>query len=98
MPFLEQLEKKYHDNGLKILMINTRESKEQARSFILRNKYSFSVLIDREGVVSEKFSVFGLPTAFLIDKQGKAVLRSTGYRNWNTKKMHQVFDSIIGEE
>lgn len=97
MPFLEQLEKKYHDNGLKILMINTRESKEQAASFMLRNKYSFSVLIDREGVVSEKFSVFGLPTAFLIDKQGKAVLWSTGYRNWNTKKMHQVFDSIIGE-
>ena len=98
MPFLEQLEKKYHDNGLKILMINTRESKEQVASFIMRNKLSFSVLLDQAGVVSEKFSVFGLPTAFLIDKQGKAVLRSTGYRNWNTKVMHQAFDSIIGEE
>ena len=97
MPSLEQLEQIYRDKGLKILMINTRESKDQVESFIRRNNFSFSVLFDSDGKISEKFSVFGLPAAFIIDKQGKAVFRSIGYRNWNTEKMHATFNSVIGE-
>lgn len=97
MPSLEQLEQTYQDKALKILMVNTRESKEQVETFIRRNDFSFSVLFDSDGKISEKFSVFGLPAAFIIDKQGKAVFRSIGYRNWNTEKMHATFNSIIGE-
>jgi peroxiredoxin len=97
MPSLEQLEQKFQGKGLKILMINTRESRETVEPYIRRNSLSFHVLLDSEGKVAEKFSVFGLPTAFLIDKQGKAVSRSIGYRNWNTQKMHETFTLLIEE-
>lgn len=98
MPFLEKLQQKYQNDGLKILMVNTRESKQYVESYIRSNNFSFSVLLDSEGTVSEKFSVYGLPTAFLIDKHGKIVFHSTGYRNWNTKEMHEAFDSVIEEQ
>jgi len=97
MPSLEQLQQKYQNEGFKILMVNTREPKQHVESYIQSNNYSFSVLLDSEGTVSEKLSVYGLPTTFLIDKQGKIVFHSTGYRNWNTKKMHEAFDSVIEE-
>ena len=97
MPSLYQLQQKYQNGGLKILMVNTLESKQHVESYIRSNNFSFSVLLDSEGRVSEKLSVFGLPTTFLIDKQGKIVFHSTGYRDWNTKKMHEAFDSVIEE-
>jgi cytochrome c biogenesis protein CcmG/thiol:disulfide interchange protein DsbE len=97
MPSIEQLEQRYQDNGLKILMVNTRESREDVEPYIRHNNFSFSVLLDSEGTVSQKYSVFGIPAAFLIDKQGKAAFRSMGYHNWNTKKIHEVVDSLIGE-
>ena len=94
---MEQLQQKYQKKGLKILMVNTRESKQSVESYIRSNNFSFSVLLDSEGTVSEKYSVFGLPTTFLIDKQGKIVFHTTGYRNWDTKRMHEAFDSVIDE-
>ncbi len=97
MPSIERLRQKYQGKSLKILMINTGEDAGQIGTFIRRNNYSFSVLVDNEGAVSQKFSVFGIPAAFIIDKQGRAVFRSLGYRNWNTKKMHEALDSIIEE-
>ncbi len=97
MPSLERLYQKYQDKGLTILMINTRESKENVGSFIRHNHYSFKVLRDADGEVSRTFSVFGLPAGFIIDKKGRAVFRSVGYRNWNTKKMHEAFDTLIEE-
>ncbi len=78
-------------------MINMGEAEGQVESFIRRNNYSFSVLLDSEGEVAQKFSVFGIPAAFIIDKEGRAVFRSLGYRNWNTKKTHEALDSIIEE-
>lgn len=97
MPSLEQLEQKYKNNGLKILMINTRESRENVEPYIRHNNFSFSVLLDSEGAASQKYSVFGIPAAFLIDKEGKAAFRSMGYRNWDSKRTHEAVDSLIGE-
>ncbi len=97
MPSIELLEQRYQDNGLKILMINTRESKDDVEPYIRHNNFTFSVLLDSEGTVSKKYSVFGIPAAFFIDKQGKAAFRSVGYHNWNTKNIHETVDSLIGE-
>jgi peroxiredoxin len=97
MPSLEKLERGYHDKKLKILQINVREAKNVVASFIRGNSYSFTVLLDSNGSVSEAYSVFGHPAAFLIDKQGNLVFRSIGYRDWNTKKMRGIFDTVINE-
>ncbi len=97
MPSLEQLEHDYHGGKLKILQIDVRETKEIVTSFIRGNNYSFTVLLDSNGVVSKIYSVFGHPAAFLIDKQGNVVFRSMGYRDWNTKKMRGIFNTVIEE-
>ena len=97
MPSIEQLEQKYKNNGLKILMINMRESRENVEPYIRHKNFSFSVLLDSEGTVSQKYSVFGIPAAFLIDKEGKAAFRSMGYHNWDSKKTHKTVDTLIGE-
>jgi len=97
MPSLEQLSQRYRSTELKILMINTKEEKKDVTSYIRRNHYSFTVLLDSDGEVSRIFSVFGLPSAFIIDKEGKAVFRSTGYRNWDSKRMREALDTLIEE-
>lgn len=97
MPSLESLEQEYKNKKLKILLLNARETEDRVASFIKNNSYSFTVLLDSEGKVSEKYAVLAHPTAFLIDKQGKAVFRTIGYHEWNTKKMHELFDEIIRE-
>ncbi len=97
MPSIEGLQQKYQLKSLKILMINIGEDEGLVEAFIRRNSYSFSVLLDSEGGVARRFSVFGIPAAFIIDKEGRAVFRSQGYRNWNTKKIHAALDSVIEE-
>ncbi len=78
-------------------MINSGEAEELVEAFIRRNNYSFSVLLDSQRGVAQRYSVFGIPTALIIDKEGRAVFRSLGYRNWNTKKIHAALDSVIAE-
>jgi thiol-disulfide isomerase/thioredoxin len=82
-PSLQQVYNKYKENSnVKILTMNTWENKvgkereDLVRKFIEENKYSFTVLYD-EGFV-EKYGVDGIPTQFIIDKNGRIRFKSLG--------------------
>lgn len=64
-------------------MIDVGESAETVRRFISRYKYTFPVLLDTKGKVSEKYKVYGHPVKFLINKKGNLVFTAMGYRNWD---------------
>jgi thiol-disulfide isomerase/thioredoxin len=82
-PSLQQVYNKYKENpNVKILTMNTwenvtgKEREELVKKFIEENKYSFTVLYD-EGFV-EKYGVEGIPTQFIIDKNGRIRFKSLG--------------------
>lgn len=97
MPSIEDLAQQYKDSDLKILLINLREKEEQVTSFISDNNYSSTVLLDADGKVAEKYSVFGIPISYLIDKQGKVASRSPGFVDWSSSKKVSLVSSLINE-
>jgi len=47
------------------------------KKFIEENKYTFPVLYDENFV--EKYGVEGIPTKFIIDREGKIQFKSVGF-------------------
>ncbi|NLP10268.1 redoxin domain-containing protein [bacterium] len=83
-PFLQQMYERYQKNpDVLILALNTWErekgpQREQlVRRFIKENNYTFPVLFDANYV--EKYGVTGIPTKFIIDKQGQIAFQSIGF-------------------
>lgn len=70
MPDLEKLYKERKKDGLELLMINVKESKEVVKKYIEKGGFSFRVLLDENGDVLREYQVFGLPSTFFIDKKG----------------------------
>ncbi|MBX3253444.1 MAG: TlpA family protein disulfide reductase [Chitinophagaceae bacterium] len=74
-----------NDNGVKFLFVDTREGakpdemRKKAATFIAENKYDFQVLLDTDDKVIEKYAVEGIPTKFLIDKNGNIRFRIVGF-------------------
>lgn len=97
MPSLETINEKYNDNELKVLLINLQEKEDLVSNFMRQNNYTSTVLLDSEGKVAEKYSVFGIPVAYLIDKQGKVAFQSPGYLDWSSTRMRSLVSSLIDE-
>jgi thiol-disulfide isomerase/thioredoxin len=84
-PALQKIFDKYKDYpDIVVLAINTmeREKSEAAKElkvkqFIAENKYSFTVLFDTDAV--RKYDVSGIPTKFVIDKNGFIQFKSVGF-------------------
>ena len=85
-PSLQKVYDQYKDNDkVMILTLDTwenvkgEEKEALVQKFIADNKYTFPVLYD-EGYV-EKYGVTGIPTKFIIDKEGKIQFKSIGFES-----------------
>jgi len=55
------------------------EKEKNASEFIAANNYTFNVLMDNENKTVTDFGVSGIPTKFVVDKNGKIRFKAVGF-------------------
>lgn len=70
MPVFERAQQQYRDRGLVVLGVDFQERDEEITAFLNQVGVTFPSLVDRTGEVSRQWRATGLPTTFLIDRQG----------------------------
>jgi len=72
MPGLQEVYNDYQTQGFEILAVNTtfQDSLTQAINYFQVQGYTFPILLDREGTVSDAYDLHALPTAILVRPDG----------------------------
>ena len=70
LPHLQALHQQYADQGVIVLAINVEENRDQVSRFIQDNSYTFTVLLDSDGAVSNAYGVWGIPYTVVVDQSG----------------------------
>jgi len=88
-----------NDPNVKFLFINTWENnvddkKKNAQDFITQNKYTFHVLLDNDNKVIESYKVSGIPTKFIIDKNGNIRFKVVGFGASDDKLVDELSTMI----
>lgn len=84
MPGMNKALAKYKDDeNVKFLFVDTWETVDNklqnAKDFMTKKKYPFYVLMDEDNKMVQDFKVSGIPTKFIIDKEGKIRFKSVGF-------------------
>ncbi len=95
MPSMEKLYKRMKGKPFEILAISTIESESAVKEFVEKNGFSFSILLDKDGGVAEKYGVFSLPETYILDKDGKVIENIKGPFQWDTEKAIEYFNSLL---
>jgi thiol-disulfide isomerase/thioredoxin len=80
MPSLERLHQTYHSQDLIIISIDLKEGAEQVKAFFQKHELSFPALLDQSGTVFRDYLVAGMPTTYLIGRDGTLLARGVGGR------------------
>jgi thiol-disulfide isomerase/thioredoxin len=94
-PGMQKMVSKYKDDpNVKFVFIDTwekgDEKQKNAAEFIANNKYSFHVLMDNDDKVVAEFKVEGIPTKFVIDKNGMVRFKAVGFDGSDDKLMTEL--------
>jgi thiol-disulfide isomerase/thioredoxin len=93
-PKLVELEKKYQSSGIKIVAISFNEDDGATPQDEIRQRgYNFITAVKGERVATQ-YGVRGTPTTFFINRQGKAVYKSTS-SNVQNPKLELAVQEII---
>ena len=78
MPAFERLHREFSVQGLAVVGINAREGTATIREYAKELGLTFPLILDPKGTINSAYGVIGLPTTFLIGRDGRA--RSTSSR------------------
>ena len=72
MPAIQNMYDKYRDDGFVILAVNATNSDNinNVTNFVENQNLTFPILLDTEGIVSQKYQVQALPSSFFITQDG----------------------------
>lgn len=95
MPALEKLHHAYREQDLVVLAIDLKESAEQVKAFFQQHALSFPSVIDANGSVFRAYSVTGMPTTYLIGRDGAILARGIGGRDWTRPEAHELIRELL---
>ena len=96
MPPVNQLYTELKDQGLEVLLVNFREDPTHVRKVARERRYVAPVLLDRSGEVTGRlYGVWGPPTAYFIDREGRLIGRVAGPRDWSGAAARAFIQALL---
>jgi len=75
---------KIKTSGIAMIAINVGEDADTIFNFMADYPIDFQVLLDTSGDIINEWPVLGLPTTFVLDKNGYIIYRAIGGRDWSS--------------
>jgi cytochrome c biogenesis protein CcmG, thiol:disulfide interchange protein DsbE len=97
MPVLERLHREFGPRGLAVIGINAREAGVTARRYASDLGLSFPLVLDPDGKINRLYGVIGLPTTFLVGRDGRAVALAVGPRDWQSAPARAIIEAMLDE-
>ncbi len=93
--WMNKMQSKYGDEGLKIIAINLDESKSKAKKFLQQLPASFEIAFDPKGSTAETYNIKIIPSSFIINQRGKIVHVSIGFQGNDGEKLETKIRQLI---
>jgi peroxiredoxin len=97
MPLFELLHRDFRAQGLSVIGISAREGAAVIRGYAKELGLNFPLVLDPRGEINASYGVIGLPTTFLIGRDGRAVALAVGPREWGSEQARALIQALLVE-
>jgi thiol-disulfide isomerase/thioredoxin len=99
MPSMERLTQALRGEPFVVLAVDVGEDAETIETFAsqLETEPTFPILLDSRSHAMQAWKVAGLPTTFLVDKQGRIVASAIGGREFDHPDIIQAIRGLLGK-
>jgi peroxiredoxin len=97
LPAFERLHREFSVQGLAVVGINAREGPATIREYAKELGLTFPLISDPRGKINSDYGVIGLPTTFLIARDGRAVALAIGPREWRASPARALMQVLLSE-
>jgi thiol-disulfide isomerase/thioredoxin len=94
-PWMNNLQSKYASKGFQVIAVNVDAKQEDAKKFLAQVQGNFKIVYDSNGLTPKLYGVKGMPTSYLIDKNGRVVFEHQGFNQSKTNLIEKEIEKLI---
>ncbi len=97
LPLVNELYARYNDQGFEVVAITVDREIDAARQFLedLEQPLAYRLVSDIDSEVMHEYDVRGMPTSFLVDRQGVIRHVNEGFREGDIEKLEQALQPLL---
>jgi thiol-disulfide isomerase/thioredoxin len=95
MPSLERLRVRMSGRPLEIVALDSGETADEVKRYLDEMKLGFPILLDPDSVNTRRWRVFGLPTSYLLDAEGRVRYVLSGATEWDEGEALRVIETLL---
>jgi thiol-disulfide isomerase/thioredoxin len=96
-PWMNALHARYRGEGLAIVAINVDKRRADAERFLRDVPATFPVVFDAQGGAPEAYDVKGMPSSYLIDRQGVVVAIEEGFHDDRRAAIERRIEALLAQ-
>jgi peroxiredoxin len=97
MPLMDQLYQALRQRPFVLWAVAMKEDRDKVAPFMDKHRFQFMTLLDRDGAVSARYKLRGLPTTYLIDCRGNTMGWSTGPQEWTSDAVRTLLTALLSD-
>lgn len=94
-PWMNEMQQRYGTKGFKVVAINLDKERDMIGKFVDATHPTFTIAYDAEGSVAEKYRVGGMPSSYLIDRNGNIQAQHMGFRDKDAGALEQSIQALL---
>jgi thiol-disulfide isomerase/thioredoxin len=94
-PVMQKLHERYQKSGLTVIAVNVDENTTQAKEFLQKFKTDFKIVYDPKGKLAEKYNILGMPSSYVLDKNGEILTTHLGFNKTKQKEINRYFKELF---
>lgn len=95
--WLNEAQEKYANQGLVVIAINVDTDKALAKRFLEEHPVNFRIGYDTDGVIAGSYQLKGMPSSFLIDRNGQLRTTHVGFRAKDKINLEDELQRLLAE-
>jgi peroxiredoxin len=97
MPAFERLHRELAAKGLAVVGVNAREERAAIRRYASELGLTFPLVLDPDGKINAAYGVVGLPTTFVVARDGRVIALAVGPREWAGAPARALLQALLAE-
>lgn len=95
-PFMNELQAKYRAQGLEVVAVNLDAKRDEADKFLAEVPARFTVAFDAKGDSAKRFGLKGMPSSYLVGRDGRLVAVHKGFKDDDRKELEARIALALG--
>ncbi len=97
-PWMAEMQRKYGDQGFTVVAINLDKERELAMRFLEEMEVNFTIAFDPEALTAQAFKVVGMPSAYILGRDGQLLAEHAGFRVERQPEYEQSIVEALKEQ